>query len=600
MARIEAVSPAAGRVLSGGWRVDLPAAIAVACVMVVVQAASGFPTLHNSGGDNDSLMRLVQIRDWLAGQGWSDLMQYRMGPEGGFLMHWSRIVDLPVAAIMVAVGTLTGSMATGEAIAAVLWPAVLFAVAMWLLLSIARRQYGDEAFLPMLVVGGITLNFMGIFTPRALDHHNLQLVLLLAVIALLLVRSSWSAFVAGLCAATMLAVGLETLPYVAVAGTVAALAFLVLGGAAASFSAGYGLGFAGAALVLLLATVPASSWWIAACDAYSAGLTGVAIVAGAGLAAVALTTASRSLPVRLAGLAILAAITVAAAVTLTPACLADPYAGLDPELRAFWLDSVVEAQPLWRILERQPKLAPQNYATVLIALVLLVLEMRRRLAFGPVVMFAFLLSAFAVSVWQVRGSTFSLTLATVPLAGWIALWRARAAAREAGAVLRMALTWVLSLSMAWGAAAHGIADLMDGGRQKAMEATARKTDCYADADYAILASQPRTTVLAISNLGSSILANTDHRTLAGPYHRNVAGNLAALRAFMGTPEEARAIVEAQRVGLVAFCPGNGESGSLAGLADSGLMAELTRGEVPQWLEPVAGSEDQALRLYRVR
>ncbi len=31
------------------------------------------------GADNDDVMRLVQIRDLMAGQGWFDLTQYRLG-----------------------------------------------------------------------------------------------------------------------------------------------------------------------------------------------------------------------------------------------------------------------------------------------------------------------------------------------------------------------------------------------------------------------------------------------------------------------------------------------------------------------------------------
>jgi hypothetical protein len=376
--------------------------------------------------------------------------------------------------------------------------------------------------------------------------------------------------------------------------------FLVVGGNAASFAVGYGVGFAAAALLALITTVPAASWWIAGCDAYSAGLAIVAAVAGAGLAIVASLTSRRGPAWRLVGLILLGGATLGAALSLAPACFVDPYAGLDPELRKFWLDSVIEAQPLWRILERQPKMAPQHYATVLIALAVLVLDLRRGARFAALVFLAFLIAALAVSIWQVRGSTFSLALAAVPLAGWIALWRARAAAGQAGAVPRMAMAWLLSLSMAWGAAAHGIADLVDGGRTSAKEAATKKSACYADADYAVLAAQPTTTVLAISNLGSSILANTGHRTFAGPYHRNGEGNLMALRAFLDDAAQARAFMEAGSVGLLAFCPGNAESRSLARWAESGFMSDLMRGEAPQWLEAVPGSGDQPLRLYRLR
>ncbi|MGO7107918.1 hypothetical protein ACCT22_37095, partial [Rhizobium johnstonii] len=34
------------------------------------------------GPDNDDGMRLVEVRDFLAGQGWFDLMQYRLGLDG--------------------------------------------------------------------------------------------------------------------------------------------------------------------------------------------------------------------------------------------------------------------------------------------------------------------------------------------------------------------------------------------------------------------------------------------------------------------------------------------------------------------------------------
>jgi len=124
--------------------------------------------------------------------------------------------------------------------------------------------------------------------------------------------------------------------------------------------------------------------------------------------------------------------------------------------------------------------------------------------------------------------------------------------------------------------------------------------CYADAVYPALAAMPATTVLAISNLGASILANTHHRVLAGPYHRNVAGNLLVMDAFMGAPDEARDLLRENGIGLVAMCVGNGESQSLAAWAPSGLMAFLLAGHVPDWLERVPGGEESPLAVYRLR
>jgi len=65
---------------------QLPAmAVLVATLVVfVLHASSGFITLTNARGDNDSLLRLVEVRDLLAGQGWYDLHQYRLGLVGAW------------------------------------------------------------------------------------------------------------------------------------------------------------------------------------------------------------------------------------------------------------------------------------------------------------------------------------------------------------------------------------------------------------------------------------------------------------------------------------------------------------------------------------
>ncbi|MGJ3628423.1 hypothetical protein AB5I41_18450 [Sphingomonas sp. MMS24-JH45] len=53
-----------------------------------------------SMGDTDDNMRMMQVRGLLAGQGWFDLTNYRLNPPAGFNIHWSRLVDLPIAALI--------------------------------------------------------------------------------------------------------------------------------------------------------------------------------------------------------------------------------------------------------------------------------------------------------------------------------------------------------------------------------------------------------------------------------------------------------------------------------------------------------------------
>lgn len=138
------------------------------------------------------------------------------------------------------------------------------------------------------------------------------------------------------------------------------------------------------------------------------------------------------------------------------------------------------------------------------------------------------------------------------------------------------------------------------GKDSKAAANTETASCNARADYDTLARMPDARVLAIANIGPSILAYSGHHAYAGLYHRNIGGNLLALDAFTGPASEARAILDAHRIGLIALCPGNGESRLLAKEAPHGFLAQLLAGAVPPWLEPVAETQDKPLRLYRVR
>ena len=195
-------------------------ALLLALGAFAVQAASGFPRLFDPAGDNDSLLRLVQVRDLIAGQGWFDLTQLRLGPDG-LLMHWSRLVDLPIALLVKLFGLLPVSPQMAEAAAMVAWPFLLLVAALWLLIRAALLLAGDDAMLPAGILGVVAMHHIGLFAAGALDHHNVQLVLALALLALLAGAPTFRAgLAAGCAAALMLAVGMETLPLLAIAGKI--------------------------------------------------------------------------------------------------------------------------------------------------------------------------------------------------------------------------------------------------------------------------------------------------------------------------------------------------------------------------------------------
>ncbi len=580
-------------------RTDLLAAVAVVAFALLLGASDGFSRLWDAQGDNDSLLRLVEVRDLLAGQGWFDPFQYRMGPEGGFAMHWSRLVDAPIAAIVRAASSVVDSRELGESVARVLWPSLLLGIGTFLLVRAARVAYGPEAAFPALVVGALALVSIGVFQAGAIDHHNVQLVLTLGMGLGLLGGRFGAALVAGACAALTLAIGMETLPYVAVGGAIAAGLFLVRGEHERGTAAGFGLGFAAVAAAAFVATIPPSRWGEPACDAYSVAQASVAILAGLGLAATAaLGRVAKTVGRRLITLGLLGAAVALLVVLAFPHCLADPYAGLDPRLRRFWLDGITEAQPVFEIAAKDPAMLMTWYATPLLGLLVLALSvLRNGIRRADAIVGALLLAAVLVSVWQVRGAVFAVALAAVPLSGWIARRRAAASLSPSrGGTLALAAAWILSFNAVWSAAGDRL--FAPPLAPDASVGTASAGACYRSQDYTALATLPAATVLSVSNLGSAILAWTPHRALAGSYHRNVEGNLAALDMLMAATAEAEHRIRAAKIGIVAVCPGNSETRLLAEAAPDGLLAALNRGEVPSWLEPIGSGP--ALRLYRVR
>jgi hypothetical protein len=112
--------------------------------------------LRFAPSDPDDYMRLLQVRDWLGGQSWWDVRQYRMDPPAGADMHWSRLVDLPIAAFLL-VFRLFLDERSAQIAAMCAVPLLQLGVAMALARRLVR-ELGVGGFLAVqLVVGGSVL-----------------------------------------------------------------------------------------------------------------------------------------------------------------------------------------------------------------------------------------------------------------------------------------------------------------------------------------------------------------------------------------------------------------------------------------------------------
>ncbi|MEA2907516.1 MAG: hypothetical protein QOI12_4903 [Alphaproteobacteria bacterium] len=563
-------------------------------------------SLHtNHGFSTDDAMRLVQVRDFLAGQGWFDLTQYRLSPPEGVAMHWSRLIDLPLAAL-IAAGAVVLPAAQAEQVAAVVWPAGLLLIVLAGVARLARELAGDAAARLALIFVALMAPVLQHFRPGAIDHHNVQLVLLVWPLALAL-GSRWrgSAIAGGMCALS-LAIGQEMTPAIAaIAGTVG-MRWVIRGESVKQGTAAFALAFAAATLALFALTVAPALYAVPACDALSIVQVTAAITGGAGLAALTVMAGTASIGRRLAGATVLGLGIATTMVLAFPACLGDPYAHLDPRLSTLWLSNVNEARSIFSMLRDIPQEVPAYFGLPAAALVLALaqgLRLRDDARWIWILCIAGLAALSLVALWQVRGAAAANAVALVlvpaalvrawPVPGDRAVFLGLGRAALAAALVLNPLTLI-----ALGSAAARALDMAGGARRPIVIAEGPGT-CRRAADYAPLASLPRGLVLGFIDAGPFLLMETPHAVLAAPYHRNVRGNSAMLDVFLARPDQAVARLDALGVAYVAFCPGAPERYNYAAESAEGFAAALARGEVPDGLEriPLAGTD---LIVYRPR
>src|SRR5205814_5174995 len=164
-------------------------------------------------GDTDDNMRIMQVRALLHGQGWFDLRQYRLNPPYGANIHWSRLVDLPIAGLILGLRPFLGG-AGAERWAVAIAPLLPYLLLLFSVALTARRLLGEAAY-PWAILGiWLAASTNGMFAPERIDHHGWQLALLaLSVASIADPDKLRGGIVLGLSTALSLGIGLEMIIY---------------------------------------------------------------------------------------------------------------------------------------------------------------------------------------------------------------------------------------------------------------------------------------------------------------------------------------------------------------------------------------------------
>ena len=550
--------------------------------------------------DTDDNMRMSQVRAWLnGGQGWYDLRNYNLNWPTGANIHWSRLVDLPLAGLIL-IGRLftTGPHAEQFAIAvAPLLPFLLLIVS----LSLTVRRLVHPAAWPLAVAclffaGSAT----GQFVPTRIDHHGWQLAFLaLGISGIADPRRARGGMVLGLAAALSLSIGLESLIYIALAGGTMVLFWVAerderrrLATYAATLAGGTALGF------LIFASYANR---LPVCDALSPVWLSNALLGGALMLGLAWWSPAKW-QTRLVGALIAGAIVAAFHALAWPHCLSR-LEGVSPQVSQLWLSHVREARPIyqhgWRI------------ALIILALPVAGLIgwgalawqrrqdpdlLRRTLGAGlPAI------AALALLFWQVRTGPAAQVLAIPGAVTLVAILAPIAFASKNSAV--RVLGTALAVLCGLGALIPLVVDYVAPSKpQTARERTIAKANasCPSMAAMRPVALLPKATIFTFADLAPRLTTVTHHRSIMGPYHRNGEAIVDSMLLFRGSPDNARALLAKYHADYLMICPMFSQATVFTAEAPKGFYVQLEKGQVPAWLEPVDLGPKSPLKLWRVK
>jgi hypothetical protein len=569
----------------------------VGCLMLVTTGWGAIMDWRTT--DPDDQMRLLEVRDWLAGQSWWDITQYRMNLPSGGKMHWSRLVDVPIAGVILMLRPIFGPM-LAEHIAMVAVPLLTYGIVLGLYAATTRRIFGRvvaivAAFLFITIMPAILQ-----VRPMRIDHHGWQLVLFFwASVNLFGDRSTVRApALIGGALALWIEISVEGLPFAIIIMSILGLRWLLANQDMDRKADNYGFPVALISLALTSALCFCSTEGSLSsgnyCDSLSpfhvaiffvvAGIVafGTAVklrMTGKWAVVVAVLTAS------FAGLAgILLALHVA------PQCAGDAFSQLDPLVRQYWFDRVPEGLPLWTVplefaIQSIAGLAAGAVALVYIFVVCDKLTGRDKVTLGLLFFCTAVAGSFVnrTTVYALCVGTIMLSAMLVDVFGYVE--------KLNSVTVRMAIRILAMLLTVPSLVGQNIMDRIDADAEVTTPSIKAKNERF---NKAVLSCQKLSAARALDRLPQSnlmvgldtapaVLQMTHHSVVATGHHRNQAAMADVIRTFTGSADQAAQIMRARNTSYLVICEGSFELAIYAKRSPQGFLAQIKRGKLPGWL-----------------
>ncbi len=549
--------------------------------------------------DPDDFLRLQQVRDFVGGQSWFDLTQRRMAAPDGLAMHWSRLVDIPMLLFIVPLTPLVGAH-MAEVVATIGAPLLNLLVLMIAIVAMTRRvvsQDVDTSLVACLMALSAPAVYLQIH-PARIDHHGWQIAFAaLAIAALLRRKARSSGMAAGIALALYINISIEGAPFVATAVGIVGLLW-AFGREEAQRLVALVCSLAVGSLVATALTAPYYRWTENYCDAVMPSHLAAMGIAALGTVVAVRFGGPRSVWARVALLGVVLFVTIATFGSIAPTCLGSPFGTLDPVINEFWYQNVTEGLPFWRqdtitaaTMVAFPIMASLGTAVGVVRAK--TPEMQRRWF----IMLALLVVTFVTGA-LVRRAAGITHIVAVPGALILVGIAIRAAQQSLPSLLGAVVTAATIIVMAPITPIFAVASMMPSPTPAPLSNEA-VDPCERLCVLDRLAKQPAEAMLASIDLGPIVIARTPHSVYGAGYHRMVGPLRETILFFEGSSADGKVFMQSKGFRRILISPTSAEAVLFITKAPKGMMAQLVKGPLPDWLEEdPAGSP--ALRVYRIR
>lgn len=481
--------------------------------------------------DIDDTLRALQIKDVLADGQWFNRHLPQITLPETYASPWSRLVDLPYVLLTKLFDVALPTEAALR-VATLIWPAFLMLAFGVLIHATIRNLLGRDLRLIELI--GLIVLFSQAaleFAPGRIDHHNVQFALMAGVAYALTCQPGWRMGAAlGLLSAASIAVGLETAPLISVLALGLGLSACISSDHNRLRLIGFGAGLSVSTLILGLVLLGPSGMMSVHFDALSAPF--IAALIGVGLICSVSPlvwpqfglVVPRAILLRLASLAVPAAMLITSLIAAFPDSLNGPYQMIDPVSQAFWLDNVPTEHSGFTLVPQASKIALTILLCLSIGSVALATLTMLSSASTHRILWALMACAVLLAILQVRHMRLALLMAYIasPIAINFILARSDSLIKGLGiAGASMGVFLVI-----------GFSPLGQTNEADAIAYTFMAGDTCEVADFSVLETVDPGRILAPFGIGFRILeADAGHTISAIPFHRASPGIRQMANAF---------------------------------------------------------------------